>query len=50
MKQQEISFLTFRPAGFDKKGKYENPFTHVDRLEGKNLYKEDYLFPFHLPE
>ena len=42
--------LDFRPSGFDKKLKYENPFTFVDRIEGSSIEKEEYLFPFHIPE
>lgn len=30
--QEKISTLDFRPAGFDRKMKYEDPFAYVDRL------------------
>lgn len=49
-KQEQISPLDFRPAGFTKKMKYEDPFNYVDRLEGTNTIKENYIYPFHIPE
>lgn len=32
--------------------KYENPFAYQDRLEPSTTlkYKENYIYPFHLPE
>lgn len=51
-KRKEVSDLGFRPVGFDKKMKHEDPFRYIDRLESTTGYcgKSDYLFPFHLPE
>lgn len=50
-KQESISAIDFRPSGFDRKMKYENPFSYADRLDSESpLYKEEYLFPFHVPE
>ena len=49
-KQREISGVDFRPAGFDKKTKYEDPFKYSERMSGTPAVSEPYLFPFHLPE
>lgn len=38
-KQESISGLDFRPSGFDRKMKYENPFSYIDRIDGTPLYK-----------
>jgi len=41
--------LDFRPSGFDRKLKCEDPFSHVDKIFGPNE-KTEYIFPFHIPE
>jgi hypothetical protein len=46
--QEQISPIDFRPAGFDRKMKYEDPFAYVDRFGETNA--GEYLFPFHIPE
>lgn len=43
-----ISPLDFRPAGFDRKMKYEDPFAYVGRFGDTN--SGEYIFPFHIPE
>jgi hypothetical protein len=46
--QELISPLDFRPSGFDRKMKYEDPFAYVSR-HGETS-PPGYLFPFHIPE
>lgn len=46
--QEMISPLDFRPAGFDRKMKYEDPFAYVGRHGESN--STGYHFPFHMPE
>lgn len=45
--QEMISPLDFRPAGFDRKMKYEDPFAYVGRHGETSPIA--YLFPFHIP-